>query len=73
MENWQSEFLQFSLFIVATVWLVQKGSNESKGLDDAGLESEQQQKIGGYAPETRRAGRSSTTGGRGSTRTRCCS
>ena len=25
MENWQSEFLQFTLFIFATVWLVQKG------------------------------------------------
>src|SRR4051794_10103080 len=33
MENWQSEFLQFSLFILATVWLVQKGSNESKPLE----------------------------------------
>ena len=22
MENWQSEFLQFSLYIIATVWLV---------------------------------------------------
>ena len=51
MENWQSEFLQFSLFIGATVWLVQKGSNESKKLDDAGIESKQQQKIGRYAPE----------------------
>ena len=51
MENWQSEFLQFTLFILATVWLVQKGSNESKPLDDIGVESEQKQKIGGYAPE----------------------
>jgi hypothetical protein len=50
MENWQSEFLQFTLFILATVWLVQKGSNESKPLEDAGLESDQQQKVGGYAP-----------------------
>jgi hypothetical protein len=50
MENWQSEFLQFSLFIAATIWLVQKGSNESKALDDVGLESEEQQKIGPYAP-----------------------
>nr|MBA3375821.1 hypothetical protein [Actinomycetota bacterium] len=24
MENWQSEFLQFTLFIGATIWLVQK-------------------------------------------------
>jgi hypothetical protein len=51
MENWQSEFLQFSLFIGATIWLLQKGSNESKKLDDAGIESKQQQKIGRHAPE----------------------
>ena len=41
MENWQSEFLQFSLFIAATIWLVQKGSNESKALDDDGIESDE--------------------------------
>ena len=50
LENWQSEFLQFTLFILATVWLVQKGSNESKPLEDAGLESDQKQQVGGYAP-----------------------
>jgi hypothetical protein len=50
MENWQSEFLQFSLFIAATIWLLQKGSNESKKLTDAGLESKAQQKIGRNAP-----------------------
>jgi hypothetical protein len=44
MENWQSEFLQFALFIFATVWLVQRGSNESKELDQVGLESDEQQK-----------------------------
>jgi hypothetical protein len=51
MENWQSEFLQFSLFILATVWLIQRGSNESKPPQDAGLESDQRQQIGGYAPD----------------------
>jgi hypothetical protein len=51
MENWQSEFLQFTLFILATVWLVQKGSNESKPLEDAGAESKQKQRLEGYAPE----------------------
>jgi hypothetical protein len=51
MENWQSEFLQFSLFIAATVWLVQKGSAESKKLEDAGAESKKQQRIGRDAPE----------------------
>jgi uncharacterized protein DUF6766 len=50
-ENWQSEFLQFSFFIAATVWLIQRGSNESKPPEDAGLESDQKQQIGGYAPE----------------------
>jgi hypothetical protein len=30
MENWQSEYLQFLLFILTTVWLLQKGSPESK-------------------------------------------
>jgi hypothetical protein len=51
MENWQSEYLQFTLFILATIWLVQKGSNESKQLRSAGVESDQKQKIGGYAPD----------------------
>jgi len=46
-ENWQSEFLQFTLFILATVWLVQKGSNESKQLDEAGPESKQKQLLEG--------------------------
>jgi hypothetical protein len=51
LENWQSEFLQFTLFILATVWLVQKGSNESKELDSVGLESKQAQRLEGFAPE----------------------
>ena len=50
LENWQSEFLQFTFFILATVWLVQRGSNESKSLDQAGVESDQQQRVGGDAP-----------------------
>ena len=50
MENWQSEFLQFSLFIAATIWLVQKGSNESSALDEIGLEDDRKQRIGRYTP-----------------------
>jgi hypothetical protein len=50
-ENWQSEFLQFSFFILATVWLVQRGSNESKRVEEVGLESDEKQKIGGYASD----------------------
>jgi membrane protein implicated in regulation of membrane protease activity len=48
-ENWQSEFLQFFLFILATVWLVQKGSPESKKPGDEGAGSDQEQLVGRYA------------------------
>ena len=51
MENWQSEYLQFALFALATVWLLQKGSPESKPLNKPGIESPQAQKLGGYADE----------------------
>ena len=48
-ENWQSEYLQFLLYIVATVWLVQRGSPESKKLEKVGLESPEDQKLGRHA------------------------
>ena len=51
LENWESEFLQFFLIVIATVWLVQKGSTESKPLDDAGPETDQQARVRGYAPD----------------------
>jgi len=51
MENWQSEYLQFSLLILGTVWLLQRGSPESKELDQAGRESDEQQKVGKYAQQ----------------------
>jgi hypothetical protein len=58
-ENWQSEFLQFFLFIVATVWLVQRGSPESKKPGDEGIGSEEEQMVGDHArpdsPEWARA------------------
>ncbi len=50
-ENWQSEYLQFLLFIVGTIWLLQKGSPESKSLDEGGLETDEEQKVGRYALE----------------------
>jgi hypothetical protein len=49
-ENWQSEFLQFFLFILATVWLVQRGSPESKQPGDEGIGSEEEQLLGEHAP-----------------------
>jgi hypothetical protein len=51
MENWQSEFLQFSFFIFATVWLIQRGSNESKKPEEAGIEADEKQRIGRHAQQ----------------------
>lgn len=48
-ENWQSEYLQFALYIVATVWLIQRGSSESKKPSDVGTQTDEEQKIGRYA------------------------
>jgi Domain of unknown function (DUF6766) len=31
-ENWESEFLQMAAYVLLTIWLVQKGSSESKPL-----------------------------------------
>ncbi|MFF2775910.1 DUF6766 family protein [Streptomyces sp. NPDC058052] len=47
-ENWQSEFLQFFLYIFGTVWLLQRGSPESKELHKAGTESDEEQRIGDH-------------------------
>jgi len=59
-ENWQSEFLQFSLFILATIWLIQGGSPESKRPGDEGLGSDKEQLVGTHAkassPHWARAG-----------------
>jgi hypothetical protein len=48
-ENWQSEYLQFLLYIYATVWLLQRGSPESKDLDEAGTETDEEQRIGEHS------------------------
>jgi hypothetical protein len=50
-ENWQSEYLQFLLYAMLTVWLLQHGSPESKELDKPGGESDEDQKVGRYAEE----------------------
>ncbi len=59
-ENWQSEYLQFTLFILFTVWFVQKGSTESKQPGEEGGESDEQQMLGAHArddsPRWARAG-----------------
>ncbi|WP_416446668.1 DUF6766 family protein [Leucobacter sp. HNU] len=48
-ENWQSEYLQFFLFILATVWLVQRGSPESKQPGDEGPGTDEDQLVGRFA------------------------
>lgn len=48
-ENWQSEYLQFLLYIGATIWLVQKGSPETKELDQTGPGTDKDQLVGRYA------------------------
>jgi hypothetical protein len=49
MENWQSEYLQFTLYILMTVWLLQRGSPESKEPGKQGLESDEDQQVGEHA------------------------
>ena len=50
-ENWQSEYLQFLLFILATVWLVQRGSPESKSPGQEGTESDEEQKVAEHSDD----------------------
>jgi hypothetical protein len=50
LENWQSEYLQFFLFVLLTIWLMQLGSPESDNLDEKpGLETDEQQQVGKHA------------------------
>ena len=49
MENWQSEYLQFTLFIYLTVWLVQRGSPESKPVDQVGAGTDEDELVGAHA------------------------
>jgi hypothetical protein len=61
-ENWQSEYLQFVLYFMATIWFVQRGSPESKKWRDRGREDEVAQEMGenarpdSPAPARRRGG-----------------
>jgi hypothetical protein len=34
-ENWESEFLQMAVYVVLTAWLIQKGSPESRNIDES--------------------------------------
>jgi hypothetical protein len=55
-ENWQSEYLQFFLYVVATVWLVQRGSTESKKVGEEGPGDDKDAQVGEHAgPDAPRA------------------
>jgi hypothetical protein len=43
-ENWESEFLQMTVYVLLTVFLIQKGSSESKKPDEDNPEDEPPQK-----------------------------
>jgi Domain of unknown function (DUF6766) len=64
-ENWQSEYLQFLLYILLTVWLIQRGSPESKKEGEEGSEDDKKQKLGRHSspqsPRWARAGGWRTT------------
>ena len=49
VENWQSEYLQFTLYILLTIWLVQRGSSESKKPGETGRETDEEQLLGRFA------------------------
>jgi len=43
-ENWESEFLQMGFYVLLTAFLFQKGSSESKKLDEENPEDEDPRK-----------------------------
>lgn len=65
VENWQSEYLQFFLYVTATVWLIQRGSTESKPAAKVGRETDEEQQLGAYvkpdSPKWAKAGGWRTT------------
>jgi membrane protein implicated in regulation of membrane protease activity len=59
-ENWQSEYLQFSVLILLTIWFIQRGSSESKRPGEEGRETDEEQLLGKHtrpdSPAWARAG-----------------
>jgi hypothetical protein len=51
LENWQSEYLQFTLYILLTVFFVQRGSPESKEPGSEGGETDEEQRVAEHAQE----------------------
>ena len=51
-ENWESEFLQMGSYVLLTVFLVQKGSAESRPLDEEGGSGDDPDKPGAITKES---------------------
>ena len=62
-ENWQSEYLQFFLYAFGTVWLVQRGSPESKEPTTSGASRTRSRRSARTPRPTRRRGRGPAVGG----------
>jgi uncharacterized protein DUF6766 len=60
MSNWQSEFLQISLYVMFAVWFRQKGSAESRDPDEPVTDSDEEEMLGRHlkknSPRWARAG-----------------
>jgi hypothetical protein len=60
MSNWQSEFLQIALYVMFAVWFRQRGSAESRGLQDQEKSSAEHEMLGAHlrpdSPRWARAG-----------------
>ena len=46
-ENWESEFLQMGMYVVLTAYLFQRGSSESKPIDEPAPQDEDPREAGG--------------------------
>ena len=69
-ENWQSEYLQFTLYIVATVHLVQRGHRSRSRSARRGTESDEEQRVGAHAGDDSPTRRAPAARGCGGTATR---
>ena len=49
-ENWESEFLQMAAYVLLTIWLRQKGSPDSKKLDEEEPFDKSSRKTAAYPP-----------------------
>jgi hypothetical protein len=52
MENWESEFLQMGAYVLLTVWFKQKGSAESKKLEEEGENAQDKDPLEDVRPDS---------------------